>query len=165
MTTAGYSGTPLPKKLGIKDGSTVATIAASPHFAELLVPLPGGVRIRSDRRASDLRAKGPFDVLVAFVRTEAELESRFDRAHSRLDPYGGLWIAWPKQSSPLATYLKESHVREYGLSTGLVDNKICAIDEDWSGLRFVVRKENRPPRLQLSVAERDRRDVRTKRRK
>ncbi len=138
---AGYSGTPLPKKLGIKEGNRVATIAAPRHFNQLLLPLPAGVRIRSD-----VRAKGPFDVLVAFVRTEAELESRFVRAHARLDPNGGLWIAWPKQSSPLATYLKESHVREYGLSTGLVDNKICAIDEDWSGLRFVVRRENRPPR-------------------
>ncbi len=158
MKPAGYSGTPLPKKLGIKDGSLVATIAAPQHFAQLLVPLPDGVTIRVD-----VRAKGPFDVLVAFVRTEAELHSRFDRAHARLDPYGGLWIAWPKQSSPLATYLKESHVREYGLSTGLVDNKICAIDDDWSGLRFVVRRENRPP-PQLLAVERDHRDGRKKRR-
>jgi len=138
---AGYSGTPLPKKLGIKEGNWVATIAAPRHFAQLLVPLPDDVRLRSD-----VRAKGPFDVLVAFVRSEAELRTRFDRAHARLDPYGGLWVAWPKQSSPLATYLKESHVREYGLSTGLVDNKICAIDQNWSGLRFVVRTSDRPPR-------------------
>lgn len=69
-------------------------------------------------------------MLVAFVRAEAELRSRFDRAHLRLDPYGGLRMSWPKQSSPLATYLKESHVREYGLSVGLVDNKIWAIDGD-----------------------------------
>ena len=74
------------------------------------------------------------------------MRRRFDRAASRLDPYGGLWMAWPKQSSPLATDLREGHVRAYGLSRGLVDNKICAIDEDWSGLRFVVRKENRPPK-------------------
>ena len=139
--TSGYSGTPLPKKLGIREGSSVATLAAPDHFIGLLQPLPAGVRLRPNPRG-----KRPFDVLVAFVRTEAELESRFDRAHAQLDPYGGLWVAWPKQSSPLATYLRESHVRAYGLSTGLVDNKICAIDEDWSGLRFVVRKENRPPR-------------------
>ena len=69
---------------------------------------------------------------------------RFARGQDLLDPFGGLWISWPKQSSPLATDLKEGHVREHGLSTGLVDNKVCAIDADWSGLRFVVRKENRP---------------------
>jgi hypothetical protein len=79
MTTAGYSGTPLPKKLGIKDGSTVATIAAPRHFADLLASLPSGVRIRSDRRASDLQAKGPFDVLVANVS-----ERPFDRVLSRV---------------------------------------------------------------------------------
>ena len=83
MTPAGYSGTPLPKKLAIKDGSMAAAIAAPQHFSKLLVPLPSGVRIRSD-----VRAKGPFDVLVAFVRTEAELQSRFDRAHARLHPEG-----------------------------------------------------------------------------
>ena len=65
---------------------------------------------------------------------------------AKLDPFGGLWVAWPKQSSPMASELRESHVRSHGLSTGLVDNKICAIDDDWSGLRFVVRKEDRPKR-------------------
>jgi hypothetical protein len=83
-------------------------------------------------------------VIVLFARSEGELRKRFDSAVPRLQPAGGLWVAWPKQSSSLATDLRESHVRSYGLSTGLVDNKICAIDEDWSGLRFVVRKENRP---------------------
>ena len=83
MTPAGYSGTPLPKKLAIKDGSMAAAIAAPQHFSKLLVPLPSGVRIRSD-----VRAKRPFDVLVAVVRSEAELQSRFDRAHARLHPEG-----------------------------------------------------------------------------
>jgi hypothetical protein len=139
--TAGYSGTPLPRKLGIKEGHLVATLGAPPDFASLLVPLHASVRLRSD-----LRARGPFDVLVVFVRTESELRSRFDRARARLNPYGGLWVAWPKRTSSFATELKESHVREYGLTTGLVDNKICAIDQDWSGLRFVVRKHQRPKR-------------------
>ena len=139
--SAGYSGTPLPRKLGIKEGHSVATLGAPTHFQSLLDPLPASVRVRSD-----LRAKGLFDVLVAFVRSEAELRSRFDRARGRLDPFGGLWVAWPKQSSALATGLRESHVRSYGLSTGLVDNKICAIDQNWSGLRFVVRKADRPRR-------------------
>lgn len=136
---AGYSGTPLAKKLGIKDGHRVATLGAPPHFPELVNPLPPSVRLRGD-----LRAAGPYDVLVVFVRTERELRDRFDRARTRLETAGGLWVAWPKRTSSLATELKESDVRSHGLSTGLVDNKICAIDADWSGLRFVVRLEDRP---------------------
>lgn len=136
--SAGYSGTPLPKKLGIKDGHVVTTMSAPDSFFEALGPLSPSVRLRSG-----LRGKGPFDVIVVFVRTEAELEDRFTRAMARLETAGGLWVSWPKQSSPLATDLKEGHVRSFGLSTGLVDNKVCAIDADWSGLRFVVRKENR----------------------
>ena len=139
--SAGYSGAPLPTKLGIKHGHRVATLGAPGHFASLLSPLPGGVRL-----TSDVRAKGCFDVVIVFVRTERELRGRFERARARMNWHGGLWVSWPRRSSPLATELKESDVREYGLSTGLVDNKICAIDEDWSGLRFVVRKEDRPPR-------------------
>jgi hypothetical protein len=104
----------------------------------LLDPLPARVRL-----SSGLRRRGAFDVLIAFVRTAAQLAERFDRARSRLETDGGLWVSWPKQSSPLATELRESDVRAYGLSTGLVDNKICAIDEDWSGLRFVVRLRDR----------------------
>lgn len=139
--SAGYSGTPLPRKLGIKEGHLVATMSAPPGFDETLGALPAGVRVRSG-----LRGTGPFDVVVAFVRTESELTSRFDAARQKLATAGGLWVAWPKQSSPLATRLKESHVRSYGLSTGLVDNKVCAIDADWSGLRFVIRTRDRPKR-------------------
>lgn len=139
--TAGYSGTPLPKKLGIKEGHLVATVAAPDDFETTLGPLPASVRLRST-----LRSKGPFDVIVVFARSEAEVRNRFDRARAKLSVAGGLWVAWPKQSSPLATSLKESHVRAYGLSTGLVDNKVCAIDTDWSGLRFVVRTKDRPKR-------------------
>ena len=135
---AGYSGTPLAKKLGIKEGARVATVGAPAGFPALLDPLPPSVRLRSD-----LRGAGPFDVLLVFVRTEAELRSRFARARARLETSGGLWVAWPKQSSPLATGLRESHVRAHGLAEGLVDNKICAIDEDWSGPRFVVRLKDR----------------------
>jgi hypothetical protein len=130
----------LPKKLGIEEGSTVAVLAPLPHFAGLVAPLPAGARLLLDHDGD-----GPCDVVVAFVTSHAELVNRFARGRDLLDPFGGLWIAWPKQSSPLATDLKEGHVRDHGLSTGLVDNKVCAIDGDWSGLRFVVRKENRPP--------------------
>lgn len=137
--TAGYSGTPLAKKLGIREGHAIAALWAPDHFAGLLEPLPPGVRLRSD-----LRAAGPYDVLVAFVTSEGELGDRFARARAALHHDGGLWIAWPKQSSPLATDLRESHVRAHGLAQGLVDNKVCAIDEHWSGLRFVVRLADRP---------------------
>ena len=138
---AGYSGTPLPKKLGIKDGHLVATMAAPSTFADALGPVDPSVRLRSG-----LRGTGPFDVIVIFVRSERELRDRFTRAADKLETAGGLWVAWPKQSSPLATELKEGHVRAFGLSTGLVDNKVCAIDADWSGLRFVVRTKDRPAR-------------------
>ena len=139
--TAGYSGTPLPKKLGIRDGHRVATLGAPPGFPSLLGTLPAGVRLEADSRS-----RGPFDVMVAFALSEPEMRARFDRARRRLRTDGGLWICWPKRSSSLATELAERHVRAYGLSTGLVDNKICAVDEDWSGLRFVIRREDRPAR-------------------
>lgn len=136
--STGYSGTPLARKLGIKEGHRVATLGAPAHFAELVEPLPPRVQLRSD-----LRGRGAFDVLVVFARSERELRDRFERARARLETDGGLWVSWPKQSSPLATELRESDVRAYGISTGLVDNKICAVDEDWSGLRFVVRLRDR----------------------
>lgn len=139
--TSGYSGTPLPKKLGIKPGHLVATMNAPDAFFVALGDVDPSVRVRRG-----LRGKGPFDVIVVFARTQAEVRARFTSAAEKLDTAGGLWVAWPKQSSPLATDMKEGHVRAFGLSTGLVDNKVCAIDEDWSGLRFVVRRENRPTR-------------------
>ncbi len=138
---AGYSGTPLAKKLGIRDGHRVAVLGAPAGFRDRVEPLPSGVRW-----SASPRGRGPFDVVVAFVRTPAELRRRFARGDALLATDGGLWIAWPKQSSPLATALKASHVRAHGLSMGFVDNKICAVDADWSGLRFVVRVRDRPTR-------------------
>lgn len=137
--SAGYSGTPLAKKLGIKDGHRVSAVGAPGHFASLLEPLPASVRMQAG-----LRGKAAFDVVIVFVRSPRELADRFEGARVRLQPHGGLWVAWPKQRSPLATDLRESDVRAHGLATGLVDNKVCAIDEDWSGLRFVVRLADRP---------------------
>ncbi|MEQ9401055.1 MAG: hypothetical protein RJQ04_17940 [Longimicrobiales bacterium] len=141
---AGYSGTPLGRKLGIKEGHRVATLGAPDGFAALLDPLPASVDLVAD--PADDR---PCDVIIAFVPVAGALEGRFARGHELLDPYGGLWIAWPKQSSALATEFRESDVRAHGLATGLVDNKICAVDADWSGLRFVVRTEHRPPRPRI----------------
>jgi hypothetical protein len=134
---AGYSGTPLVRKLGIKEGHTVAFPGAPDGFPALLVPLPDGVDVRP-------RARGPLDVVVFFTRRRSELERRFTALKRALDPAGGLWIAWPKRSSGVETDLTEDVVREIALAEGLVDNKVCAIDETWSGLRLVYRLSDRP---------------------
>jgi hypothetical protein len=133
---AGYSGTPLPKKLGIKEGARVALIEAPEGFPSLLQPLPGPVSFVDGPRAS-------FDVAVAFFTRAADLSRRFPSLVKRLEPSGGLWVAWPKKSSGVSTDLDENRIRELGLATGLVDNKVCAIDDVWSGLRFVVRLADR----------------------
>jgi hypothetical protein len=134
---AGYSGTPLARKLGIKAGAVLALIEAPEGFDSTLGELPGGVAVR---RA----ARGKLDVIVAFFVERAKLERRLPALRSALAPAGGLWIAWPKRSSGVATDLTENVVRELGLGTGLVDNKVCAIDHTWSGLRFVYRLADRP---------------------
>jgi len=134
---AGYSGTPLPKKLGIKEGARLALVAAPDDFVEsALAPLPDQVELRA-------RARGRLDVIVFFTKSRADLERRFGKLASALDPAGALWIAWPKRSSGVETDLTEDVLREVGLPQGLVDTKVCAIDDTWSGLRFVIRKENR----------------------
>ncbi len=140
-THAGYSGTPLAKKLGIREGHRVATLGAPEGFGMLLDPLPTGaclVRVPRGRRR--------YPVVVGFARTHAELRRRFARGRELMDVDGGLWLAWPKRSSPLAGGLRGAHVRDHGLAAGLVDNKICAVDADWSALRFVVRTADRAAR-------------------
>ena len=136
MASAGYSGTPLPQKLGIKDGHRVAVISAPPPFA--LGVLPTGVTLYRS-----LAGKAMLDVLVVFVTRRAELVTRITSCRPRMQPAAGLWIAWPKKASRMATDITEDTVREVALPTGLVDNKVCAIDETWSGLRLVIRKELR----------------------
>ncbi len=136
MGTAGYSGTPLPKKLGIGEGDTVAFPAAPPEFATALGALPEGVVVRRTVR-------GPLDVVVLFVRRRSELRRRIDALARAVYPAGGLWIAWPKRASGVRTDMTEDVVRELALPRGLVDNKVCAIDSTWSGLRLVWRRENR----------------------
>ena len=134
---AGYSGTALPKKLGIKEGARLALVGAPDAFLEsTLAPLPDQVELRG-------QARGPLDVIVFFTKSRAELERRFGKLASALDPAGALWIAWPKRASGVPTDLTEDTLREVGLPQGLVDTKVCAIDDTWSGLRFVIRKENR----------------------
>jgi hypothetical protein len=121
---AGYSGTPLPKKLGIKDGHRVHVRGGPPGL------LPSTVA----------RWSAPIDVAVVFCTKVAEYRAALSSAQTALAPDGGLWIAWPKRSSGVATDLTEDVIRDIALrETHLVDNKVCAIDETWSGLRLVVR--------------------------
>jgi hypothetical protein len=132
---AGYSGTPLPRKLGIKPGQRVAVV--NPPSGFTLGPLPG-VSLRRG-----LEAPGELDVILAFLRWQADLRSQLGPLRGRLAPAGGLWIAWPKRAARQPGDMTEDAVREVALPTGLVDNKVCAIDEVWSGLRLVIRRELR----------------------
>ena len=134
---AGYSGTPLVAKLGIRQGARVAFVDAPEGFGDLLGELPDGAALRD-------RLRGPLDVIVCFVTRRRDLERRLPALRRALDPAGGLWIAWPKRASRVATEVTEDVVREVALPTGLVDNKVCAIDDTWSALRLVVRRSERP---------------------
>ena len=136
MSAAGYSGTPLPRKLGIREGSRVLLVGAPAGFTDALGDLPGGV---------ELAAAGELDVVVLFAPDAAALRAQFGGLVTGLASAGGLWVAWPKRSSGVATDLDENVVRAVGLASGLVDNKVCAIDATWSGLRFVRRLRDRPP--------------------
>ena len=129
---AGYSGTPLPRKLGIKEGQRVALVDAPDHVEELLGELPSGARVTR-------RAGGRCDLVLLFARSQAELAKRLPRAIELMDG-AKLWIAWPKQGSELEGDLGGDQVRAAGRAAGLVDFKVCAIDETWSGLCFARRK-------------------------
>jgi hypothetical protein len=128
---AGYSGTPLPKKLGIGAGSRVALVDSPAGFAEHLSPLPADVLFLK-------RFVAPVDVILLFVDRRADLAKKLGSLAAKLAANGGLWVAWPKKASGVETDLSESIVRELGLAHKLVDNKVCAVDDVWSGLRFVV---------------------------
>ena len=134
---AGYSGTPLPQKLGINPGARIAFIGAPDEFAKALGPLPAGITLST-------KVRGPLDVIVFFTDKRAQLDKRIAALQAALEPAGGLWIAWPKKSSGVPTDITEDVLREVALPRGLVDNKVCAIDQIWSGLRLVIRRANRP---------------------
>ena len=136
MSRVGYSGTPLPKKLGIKEGAAVALLNAPAGFAATLGDLPDGVTVRE-------RLRGPLDVVVFFTVRRADLERRIERLKHALDSAGRLWIAWPKRASNVETDMTEDVVRDVALPLGLVDNKVAAVDETWSGLQLVIRKDLR----------------------
>lgn len=130
---AGYSGTPLPKKLGIKPGTTVVLAGAPADFARTLGPLPEAVRIRPTTR-------GACDVALWFVGTKAAYAQGL-HAWARRDDWRALWICWPKKASGVKTDLSDGAVRTLALAAGLVDYKVCAVDATWSGLCFAHRKK------------------------
>ena len=133
---AGYSGTPLPKKLGIKEGSRIALINAPKGFEAELGELPDNVEFIK-------RPTKSLDIILFFVLTERALARDFAKLAAKITANGMMWIAWPKKSSGVVTDLSEQRVREIGLNAGLVDVKVCAIDETWSGLKFVYRLKDR----------------------
>ena len=132
MTTAGYSGTPLPKKLEIKDGTRVATVGAPPDFSKTLGALPAGARVQRGLAA-------PRDLTLWFVTSRKQLEGDLRRVMPAKGE-GSLWIVWPKKASGMKTDLTEDVLREVILPLGMVDRKVCAIDATWSGLLFSWRK-------------------------
>ena len=134
---AGYSGTPLPRKLGMAPGQRIRILDAPPAFAELLGPLPDGSVLATPD-------SGPIDLAIIFHVREAALAASFPTVASQLSPAGALWVSWPKRAARVATDLTENVVRAVGLKVGLVDVKVCAIDETWSGLKFVIRRRDRP---------------------
>jgi len=139
---AGYSGTPLAQKLGIRPGARLLCINAPQGLEDWLAPLPAEVRTVPDGKAVP-EARGTADVILFFATQGKELARRFGPLARRLDAAGGLWVGWPKKSAKVPTDLDEGRVRAVGLAAGLVDNKVCAISEVWSGLRFVYRLKDR----------------------
>ncbi len=133
----GYSGTPLARKLGIKNGMRVVLTGAPKEFGPELEPLPEDVKVVR-RLVADV------DLAMLFVTSRADLAERFAQVAGALPPAGPLWVAWPKKSSGVPTDLTEDVLREVCLPLGWVDVKVCAVTEIWSGLKFVLRKENRP---------------------
>jgi len=131
---AGYSGTPLVKKIGIKPRHRLAILNPPPGFEKELAPLPDGV-VNAER--------APLDVAILFAANRAALEKNLGKLAAQLAPAGMLWVAWPKMSSGVSTDLKEGLVQNIGLAAGLVDIKVCAVNEVWSGLKFVVPVKNR----------------------
>ena len=131
-----YSGTPLPQKLGIKAGHRLILLGAPEGFDATLGELPEHVTVRT-------AARGTADVIVLFTTQRSRLEARIDTLGASIFPDGAVWVAWPKKASKVPTDMTEDVVREVCLPRGLVDNKVCAIDETWSGLRVVHRVERR----------------------
>ena len=133
---AGYSGTPLARKLGIKDGARVFLTNAPANYSRMVAPLPSGVRMV---KAIDVHT----DLIHMFVTRRRDLDSGLKRALQLMRADAAVWVSWPKKASGVATDITEDTIREVALPLGLVDIKVCAVDETWSGLKLVLRKERR----------------------
>lgn len=136
MTPAGYSGTPLAKKLGLKAGQRASVIGAPAHYRELLQPEPEPLHWLGGRAAK-------LDFVHLFVDREADFARRLQRQLARIVADGMIWVSWPKKASKVETDMTEDIVRKHALPLGLVDIKVCAVDEVWSGLKLVIRRANR----------------------
>ena len=134
---AGYSGTPLPQKLGIKPGFKVAFFELPKDVKAILKPALSGCELAKDGAR--------LDFAMIFVHSQADMKQRFPEFARRLAPAGTLWVSWPKKTSGVTTDLNENDVRRIGLEAGLVDVKVCAVSEVWSGLKFVIRLKDRKP--------------------
>jgi hypothetical protein len=133
---AGYSGTPLAQKLGIKPGATVVVINAPTNYQKLLG------KSASDARFT-IRVGADANFIHFFTKHRAELEKQLDRLRTKLADSGTLWVSWPKKSSGVTTDITEDVIRAVALPLGFVDTKVCAVDETWSGLKLMIRRENR----------------------
>jgi hypothetical protein len=133
---AGYSETPLQKKLGIKDGISIFILNAPQYYFDWVSPLPKGIRVKT-------RLAGELNFIHVFTLNQKDFQKDFIRGKKHLAKDGMMWISWPKRSSKTPTDLDENIIREFGLKNGLVDVKVCAVDEVWSGLKFVYRVKDR----------------------
>lgn len=136
--TAGYSGTPLPRKLGIVEGMTVLTIDAPRNYGPLVAPLPMGARITT-------RGSGSPELVHLFATSLAKLRTHLTGLRDTIAPDGVVWVSWPKKTSKVATDITEDRIRDVALPMGFVDVKVCAVDDTWSGLKLVIRKALRRP--------------------
>jgi hypothetical protein len=132
----GYSGTPLAKKLGIKPGSNLYLLDAPETYSDLIAPIPEGVTI-VDEMSKEV------DLVHLFTKSKTELQKSLKSLLRKLKPDGVIWVSWPKKSAKVPTDITEDTIREVALPMGLVDIKVCAVDEVWSGLKLMIRKENR----------------------
>ena len=137
---AGYSATPLARKLGFKEGFRAGFVNSPKEFAKELAPLPSDVSISVGTLTK------PLDLILLFADSQKTLKREFPKLARKLSPNGMLWIAWPKRASGVATDLSDNSVRDIGLAAGLVDVKVCAVNDVWSGLKFVYRLEDRKSR-------------------
>jgi hypothetical protein len=144
VSTVGYSGTPLAKKLGIKPGMTVAVVGFLDDYAELVVPVPEGVgMVTLDTLPNGRVSASKTDILHIFTNSRDELFRLLDEAREVIRQDGMIWVSWYKRAAKLPTEITEDTVRDAALPLGLVDVKVCAVDEKWSGLKLVIRKELR----------------------